>query len=39
MDALRNVLTQLETKGAALGHFNIADFPLFMAGRFSNRDR
>ena len=31
MDAPRNVLTQLETKGAAVGHFNIADFPLLKA--------
>jgi len=25
MDALRNVLTRLETEGAALGHFNVSD--------------
>jgi fructose-bisphosphate aldolase, class II len=31
MDALRNVLTQLEMEGAALGHFNVADLVLLKA--------
>jgi len=28
MATLRNVLTQLEKEGAALGHFNVADIVL-----------
>ena len=31
MDALRNVLTRLQQKGAALGHFNVADLVLLKA--------
>jgi fructose-bisphosphate aldolase class II len=31
MDSLRNVLTQLERKGAALGHFNVSDLPLLKS--------
>ena len=31
MEALRNVLTQLESEGAALGHFNVADLVLLKA--------
>jgi|SRR5215469_248385 len=31
MDALRNVLAQLEKEGAALGHFNVADLVLLKA--------
>lgn len=31
MDALRSVLTRLETEGAALGHFNVSDFVLLKA--------
>jgi fructose-bisphosphate aldolase class II len=31
MNALRNVLTQLEKEGAALGHFNVADLVLVKA--------
>jgi fructose-bisphosphate aldolase class II len=31
MNALRNVLTQLEEEGAALGHFNIADLVFLKA--------
>jgi fructose-bisphosphate aldolase, class II len=31
MDSLRNVLTQLEMEGAALGHFNVADLVLLKA--------
>ena len=31
MDALRNVLTRLETEGAALGHFNVSDLVMLKA--------
>jgi fructose-bisphosphate aldolase class II len=31
METLRNVLTQLEKQGAALGHFNVADLVLLKA--------
>ena len=31
MEALRSVLTRLEKEGAALGHFNVADFVLLKA--------
>jgi len=31
MDLLRSVLTRLETKGAALGHFNVSDLVLLKA--------
>jgi fructose-bisphosphate aldolase class II len=31
MESLRNVLTQLERKGTALGHFNISDLSLLKA--------
>ena len=31
MDALRNVLTRLQQRGAALGHFNVADLVLLKA--------
>ena len=31
METLRNVLTQLEREGAALGHFNVADLVLLKA--------
>jgi Fructose/tagatose bisphosphate aldolase len=31
MDALRNVLAQLEKEGAALGHFNVADLVMLKA--------
>ena len=30
-DTLRDVLTRLETEGAALGHFNVADQVLLKA--------
>src|SRR5262249_35849140 len=30
-DSLRDVLTQLQTKGAALGHFNVSDHVLLKA--------
>lgn len=31
MNTLRDVLTQLEKEGAALGHFNVADLALLKA--------
>jgi fructose-bisphosphate aldolase, class II len=31
MDSLRNILTRLQQEGAALGHFNVADFVLLKA--------
>ena len=31
MDVLRNVLTRLETEGAALGHFNVSDLVMLKA--------
>ena len=31
MNTLRSVLTQLQTEGAALGHFNVSDFVLLKA--------
>jgi fructose-bisphosphate aldolase class II len=31
MDALRDVLTRLETEGAALGHFNVSDLVMLKA--------